>query len=98
MSYSPNSLKGGYVGDDIGEYYKVCFPGDTRSLDYSSYASSLNGPPGGIPNPITSYTSSIVHIYSLYVPLSKLLVSPLITPIVVPYRIPYVTPFKEFRL
>ena len=34
----------------------------------------------------------------LYVPLSKLLVSPLISPIVVPHIIPYITPFKEFRL
>ena len=31
MSYSLNSLKGGYIGDYIG-----VIKGDTRSLDYSS--------------------------------------------------------------
>ena len=36
MSYSLNSLKGGSIGDYIGDYYKRIM-GDTRSLDYSSY-------------------------------------------------------------
>ena len=36
MSYSLNSLKGGYIGDYTWDYYKV-IKGDTRSLDYSSY-------------------------------------------------------------
>ena len=35
MSYSLNSLKGGYIGDCIGDYYRG-IKGDTRSLDYSS--------------------------------------------------------------
>ena len=34
MSYSLNSLKGGYIGDSIGD-----IKGDTRSLDSSSYNS-----------------------------------------------------------
>ena len=33
MSCSLNSLKGGYIGDYIGDNYK----GDTRSLDNGSY-------------------------------------------------------------
>ena len=33
MSYSLNSLKGGYIGD-----YDI--KGDTRSLDYGSYGAS----------------------------------------------------------
>ena len=36
MSYSLNSLKEGYLGDSIGEYYRV-IKGDTQNLDYSSY-------------------------------------------------------------
>ena len=36
MSYSLNSLKGGYIGDYIGDYYRV-IKGGTRSLEYSSY-------------------------------------------------------------
>ena len=35
MSYSLNSLKGGYIGDYIGEYYRD-YKGDTRSLDLHS--------------------------------------------------------------
>ena len=35
MSYSLNSLKGGYIGDYIGTTVVVT-KGDTRSLDYSS--------------------------------------------------------------
>ena len=35
MSYSLNSLKGGYIGDCIGTTIGV-IKGDTRSLDYSS--------------------------------------------------------------
>ena len=34
MSYSLNSLKGGYIGDYIGTTMGV-IKGDTRSLDYS---------------------------------------------------------------
>ena len=34
MSHSLNSLK--YIGDYIGEYYRV-IKGDSRSLDYSSH-------------------------------------------------------------
>ena len=30
-------LKGGYIGDSIGEYYIGLIQGDTRSLDYGSY-------------------------------------------------------------
>ena len=37
MSYGLNSLKGDYIGDDIGNYYRGVIKGDTRSLDYSSY-------------------------------------------------------------
>ena len=37
MSYSLNSLEGGYIGDYIGDYYIGVIKGDTRSLDYSSY-------------------------------------------------------------
>ena len=36
MSYSLNSLKGSYIGDDIGTTIRV-IKGDARSLDYSSY-------------------------------------------------------------
>ena len=39
MSQNLNSSKGGYIGDDIGDYYKV-IKGDTGSLDYSSYVGS----------------------------------------------------------
>ena len=35
MSYSLNSSKGGYMGDNIGGYYRV-IKGDTRSLDDGS--------------------------------------------------------------
>ena len=35
MSYSLNSLKGGYIGDYIGDYYRGT-KGDTRSLDNGS--------------------------------------------------------------
>ena len=35
LSYSLNSLKGGYIGDYIGDYYRV-IKGDTRSLDNGS--------------------------------------------------------------
>ena len=39
---------GGYIGEYIGDYYKV-IKGDTRSLDYSSYGcfSTLGGHPLG---------------------------------------------------
>ena len=40
MSYSLNSLKGGHLGDYIGDYHRV-IQGDTRSLDYSSYIHNL---------------------------------------------------------
>ena len=36
MSYSLNSLKGGYIGEYIGTNIGG-IKGDTRSLDYSSY-------------------------------------------------------------
>ena len=36
MSYSLNSLKGDYIGGNIGDYYRG-YSGDTRSLDSSSY-------------------------------------------------------------
>ena len=36
MSYSLNSLKGGYIGDYTGTTLGDS-KGDTRSLDYSSY-------------------------------------------------------------
>ena len=35
MSHSLNSLKGGYIGDYLGEYHRG-IKGDTRSLDYST--------------------------------------------------------------
>ena len=38
-SYSLDSLKGGYIVDCIGDSYRVT-KGDTRSLDYRSYAFS----------------------------------------------------------
>ena len=40
VSYSLNSLKGGYIGEHMGEYYSliiVVIRGDTRSLDCSSF-------------------------------------------------------------
>ena len=40
MSHSLNSLMGDYIGDYIGDYYRV-IKGDTRSLDYSSYAAKI---------------------------------------------------------
>ena len=36
MCQNLNSLKGGYIGDYIRDYYGV-IKGDTRSLDYSSH-------------------------------------------------------------
>ena len=36
MSCSLNSLKGGYIGNYIGDCYRG-IKGDTRSLDYGSY-------------------------------------------------------------
>ena len=36
MSYGLNSLKGAYIRDYMGDYYRA-YQGDTRSLDYSSY-------------------------------------------------------------
>ena len=35
MSHSLNSLKGGFIGDSLGGYYRH-YKGDTRSLDYTS--------------------------------------------------------------
>ena len=40
MSYSLNSLKGGYIGDYIGDYYRD-IKGDARSVDYSSNDKAL---------------------------------------------------------
>ena len=37
MSYSLNSLKGGYIGDYMGDYYRGYYKGDTRSLDTGTY-------------------------------------------------------------
>ena len=37
MSYGLNSLKGGYIGEYIGDYNIGGIEGDTRSLDYGSY-------------------------------------------------------------
>ena len=42
MSYSLNSLKGGYI--DIGDYIGDFVKGDTRSLDYSSCESQTLDP------------------------------------------------------
>ena len=50
MSYSLNSLKGGYIGDYIGDYYRD-IKGDTRSLDYSSYDYWVLGPLGYVAPP-----------------------------------------------
>ena len=36
ISYSLNSLKGGYMGDYIGDFF-MGVKGHTRSLDYSLY-------------------------------------------------------------
>ena len=36
--YSLNSLKGGYIGDYVEDYYRGVIKGDTRSLDYGSYS------------------------------------------------------------
>ena len=36
MSYSLNSVRGGYTGNYMGDYYWG-IKGDTRSLDYSSH-------------------------------------------------------------
>ena len=43
MSYSLNSLNGGYLGDYIRIYY-VGIKGDTRSFDYSSYGGPIFKP------------------------------------------------------
>ena len=46
MSRSLNSLKGAYIGDYIGEHYRV-IKGDIRSLDYGYNGSScINYLPG----------------------------------------------------
>ena len=37
MSHNLNSLRGGYIGDYIWDYYRGLLKGDTRSLDYSSH-------------------------------------------------------------
>ena len=42
MSYSLNSLKGGYIGEYIYRGLGVT-KGDTRSLDYSSYGFRVQG-------------------------------------------------------
>ena len=42
MSHNLNSLKGGYIGDYIWDYYRVT-KGDTRSLDCSSHELSSTG-------------------------------------------------------
>ena len=42
MSYSLNSLKGGYIGDSIGATVRG-IKGDTRSLDYGSYRAGQDG-------------------------------------------------------
>ena len=39
VSYSLNSLKGGFIGEYIGDYYRG-IKGGTRSLDYSSCGDS----------------------------------------------------------
>ena len=36
MSYNLNSIKRGYIGDYIGDYYIGVIKGDTRSLDSGS--------------------------------------------------------------
>ena len=36
MNYNLNSLKVGYMGDYVGDYYRA-YNGDTWSLDYGSY-------------------------------------------------------------
>ena len=49
MSYSLNSLKGGYIGDCIGGTIGV-IKGDTRSLDSGSFDCRLEGlKPGMLP-------------------------------------------------
>ena len=40
MSHSPNSFKGGYIGDYIENYYRSFLKGDTRSLDHRSHGCS----------------------------------------------------------
>ena len=45
MNCSLNSLKGGYIENDTGSYYRV-IKGDTRSLDYSSHDVGKNLGPG----------------------------------------------------
>ena len=40
MSHSLNSLKGGYIGDYIGDDNITIIKGDTRSLDSSSHGNS----------------------------------------------------------
>ena len=42
LSYSLNSLKGGYIGAYIGDYYRG-LKGATRSLDYSSLGEVQGG-------------------------------------------------------
>ena len=37
MTYSLNSLKGGYIRGYIWDYYHRVIKGDTRILDYGSY-------------------------------------------------------------
>ena len=52
ISYSLNSLKGGYRGDYIGDYCRGYW-GDTRSLDYN--------PHNPLHNPIYSSFHFIFH-------------------------------------
>ena len=48
MSYNLNSLKGGYVGDYIGDHYRL-IKGDTNSLDFLAHADdSANALRGGL--------------------------------------------------
>ena len=48
MNHCLNSLKGGYIGDSIGDYYRGTIgviKGDARSLDKSSYAALVPSVP-----------------------------------------------------
>ena len=55
MSSSLKSLKGGYIGEYIGDYYRV-YKGDTRSLDYSSYDPGAPAGSAVVPTPAPDTT------------------------------------------
>ena len=60
MNHSLNSLKGGYIRDYIGDYYRD-IKGDTRSLDHGPCADSLHVRWGGESAPMAAEPVSKVQ-------------------------------------